>query len=177
MAERVHFRSWTLGRAFTFSEWCAYLKEHADDTSKTVLNYHGFEFNVHGACLNPHRKRHYNGSDGRVWFEIETWIEPADKTTLSNPVWCYCVHHNDYTMGGHFVSGRGLASERECISEAMRKAKNKYLEYARQHEAQKFYHGDYPEESFKPSSVAQRCRAMAKVCEQVYNDNLQLTLF
>lgn len=50
---RVHFYSPTLDRNFTFEEWTAYLREHPNGSREIVARHAGFEFNVHGVCLNP----------------------------------------------------------------------------------------------------------------------------
>lgn len=116
MSERVHFHSWTLDRAFTFGEWCDYLKEHPDSTSETVLTINGFEFNVHGYCRNKQTAVRKELPGGRQWFEVKVYQAPQGKEPGNPLVWHY---DNGYTLqncGGS--GGSGEAETRDGAVEA-----------------------------------------------------------
>lgn len=76
MTERVHYHSWPLDRAFTFKEWCDYLHEHPDSIDEPVYEEEGFVFNVHGACLNPHKV--HVAINPQCYYDLRTFIKQGN---------------------------------------------------------------------------------------------------
>lgn len=51
--ERIHFKSWTLGKAFTVTEWDEWCRTH--DSNYVVATFDRYKYNVYGRCLNMSR--------------------------------------------------------------------------------------------------------------------------
>lgn len=50
---RVHIYARHIKRAFTFEEWCDYLKEHPDSRDEVVFSDDGYDWNIYCVCRNP----------------------------------------------------------------------------------------------------------------------------
>lgn len=55
MTRRIHHTT-RGGKTFTFEEWAAFLDKYPDfqECDLAFESFEGFDFNVHGHCLNPH---------------------------------------------------------------------------------------------------------------------------
>ena len=137
METNIHHTCKCIGRDFTFTEWCAYTKEHQNCGSEPVFEEFGFKWNIHDICLNPHRinilPRH--NKDGYARLEIST-ANTRDGWSIGIS---YSGIEQDESSGG----GCGVAydrpndehypSENDAIIAALRrirKKKNLRKEYA-----------------------------------------------
>lgn len=176
MNERVHFRAHD-GRTFTFAEWVEYLKDH--DTGDVYRTVEGFDFNVHGACLNPHvitinPKKRLNGI--LCYYEIRTYRREVNLVNR-NIVWWYDVF--SMNCGAHAY---GPTNPGDTEEDAIRKALEVSAESIKKHIA-------WYERSIKADIEAwghptmgygsdlARDRRMLDLTREEYDNRIQLTLF
>lgn len=162
MSERVHFHSWTLDRAFTFGEWCDYLKAHPDSTSETVLTINGFEFNVHGYCRNKLVAVRKELPGGRQWFKVEIYQAPRGNRPGEPLTWHYS---NDYTLQN--CGGSGGYGEAETRDGAIEAGLRKIIE---QLERDADWYG-------RKTGEAKNCETLVRMAREEIYDRAQPKLF
>lgn len=110
MSKRIHYYSWTLDRAFTFDEWCDYLK-YNDSTGTVVFTFRGFGFNTHGVCLNPNVLRIEKKVCGMYcYYDLRTFLTPRPPILPGKPrtgaVWNFSLFGtNCGARGNGYVEG------------------------------------------------------------------------
>lgn len=162
MSERTHYYSWTLDRAFTFKEWCDYLKEHPDSPCETVLTINGFEFNVHGYCRNKLVAVRKELPGGRQWFKVEIYQAPRGDKPGEPLTWRYS---NDYTLQN--CGGSGGFGEEETKDGAIEAGLRKIIE---QLEREADWYG-------RKTSAAKNCEALVRMAREEIYDRAQPKLF
>ena len=177
--ERIHYIAQD-GRTFTMDEWAAYLKEH--DSRDVYRTVEGFEFNVHGVCLNPHiivvgpPEKRLNGI--MCYFDLQTYRRERGRVDLDPEiVW----HYKTFDMNcgahayGHMEPG---ATEKDailkCLQVAAESCKSK-LEWYENADAR--HRINWPEEPTMYGAPAERCRRMLEYMREEYDRQTQLSLF
>lgn len=116
MKERINHFCACLQKAFTFSEWTAYLKEHPNSGSEQVFTYNGFGWNIYDVCVNPRAVIQWGTGDCKFNINI---------VQCPNGRWMYgyecCFHWMSRLTGAHFITdpNNGYVSEKEAIYHAL----------------------------------------------------------
>ena len=128
MTRKIHYHSWPIDRAFTFTEWCDYLDTHKDDTDRTVATFNGWKFNIHGVCINRRCAVQKFINRPGAKFEVETFQAPAGRKHDNPLAWNYTAYYSDGTSGGS--AGWGEVAGDETKNEAIRE---KLVNYIKEH--------------------------------------------
>lgn len=166
MSKRIHVHSWPIDRAFTFEEWCDYLKAHEDDSDQAVAEFGGWKFNVHGACLNKKEVfREYIGRTGAK-FEVDVYQAPRGEKLDEPLVWNFSAYYTDGISGGTAGRGEVNGNEDDAVIaglEAVIRQFKKLIEWNGNR-------AEYKSRNEHSREAIQRAR-------ELINDRRQLTLF
>lgn len=155
--ERIHFKSWTLDRAFTFTEWLEWCRTH--DSSYVVATFDRYKYNVHGCCLNRSRAIVVGGRN--FCLRIDTSLCP-DGHKIGNPLkWEGRI---DWTIG----DGGGVCcfagfydTEMDCVLAGLMAGRDKFQ--------RELYLGRF--------GVAEKCRLVVNAIDREIANRKQITLF
>ena len=125
--ERVHVYSWPIARAFTFKEWCDYLKAHEDDVSKVVAEFGGWKFNVHGVCLNRKTAVKEYISHTGAKFQIDVYQTPKGYILGAPLVWNYAASYSVPNGGGTAGWGEVDGNEEDAVIEGLEKVSKTFF--------------------------------------------------
>lgn len=104
MEERIHAYCWPLCRKFTFAEWRAYLREHPGSCSEPVATINGWQYNIHGVCLNCEQVAEVKGTEGD-YVRLKICQEWRDKTGADRTlVWAVHAEMSVGTWGAYNFS-------------------------------------------------------------------------
>ena len=161
MEERVHVSSWPIGRDFTFSEWCDYLKAHPNSSSEPVAEFDGWKFNVHGVCVN--RATPVKVQAGGATFDVQLYKAPRGRKLGEPLTWNWSGWYDTGQGGGTLRGGEVKGDEREAILAGLR-------------DVVRMYEGNFDYYKNNPSQQAV-CRRMVARAQQEIENRTQLSLF
>lgn len=171
--EEVFYNSPIFG-PLTKEEYQQFLCTLPQSSSDPVVTYHGFDYNPHGICLNPHREK--IGGDKFYYVELRTAQNKAGRWVCSL----------DLSMGGGgwsygtFCGDEGFETEKEAkyslltSAEAAIIRKIKSIQDAEEYDED--YEFDYKEQRLQENQVKICNNLLKKVryYQEVYNNQ---TLF
>ena len=161
--KKIHHICRCTGQQFTFEEWCSYLdakRVAGIDTGKeSVLQYHGFNFNVTDVCVTPNTP--VDLSNRYCYVKIRTAQSP-------NGRWDYGKDYSTSKSGSHCAAGfidmpnGGYATENEAILAALEEARRHFEQELPYCIKERDYDSGDNSDVVKPSAIAPYIRNMIK---------------
>lgn len=178
--KEIHHVCRCTGQQFTFEEWCAYLKAKdaagIDTGRESVLQYHGFNFNVNNVCVTPNISVYL--TNRYCYVKIRTAQSP-------NGRWDYGKDYSTHKSGGGCAAGfidtpeGGYASETDAILAALEEVRRSFERELPNCIKERDYDSDDDSDVVKPSAIAPYIRNMIKQIDDKRRELTftQLTLF
>ena len=123
----IHHRIRSIGRDFTFSEWCDYLKNEKPQDDIVFVSPDGYKFNHCDICKNPDVSANVRTKDPFFFFKVTTCRSP-------NGRYDYGITYSTGSGGGghgcSFVDdiNKGYASRDEAIKAGLQRIRG-HVEY------------------------------------------------